>query len=133
MMYPDRSPIALMFLLTSMMSLMFVLVVGLAEMNESDKRADQQNLMVLKNADFKVEDNPNVVEDLNRLKATKATEDKSKETLERAIADKNAEIAAANLKANTKTADAVSDSKADKLKALDDEYAKKRSAIESDK
>lgn len=131
MMYPDRSPIALMFLITSTVSLMFVLVLGLAEMDSSEKRSDQQIVMIHKNADFKVEGNPNVVEDLNRLKATEATEEQSKEILDRAIANKNAEIAAANLKVNTKTADAVEKDKADKLKALDDEYAKKRAAIEA--
>lgn len=100
-------------------------------MSKSDKISDRQIEMVKQNADFKVENNPNIVEDMQLLKSTHVTEDESKDMLERAIADKNAEIAAANLKANTKTADAVSDSKADKLKALDDEYAKKRSAIES--
>lgn len=131
MMYPDRSPIALMFLIASTVSLMFVLVLGLAEMDASEKRSDKQIVMIHKNADFKVEGNPNVVEDLNRLKATEATEEQSKEILDRAIADKNAEIAAANLKVNTKTANAVEKDKADKLKALDDAYAKKRAAIEA--
>ena len=100
-------------------------------MDASEKRSDKQIVMIHKNADFKVEGNPNVVEDLNRLKATEATEEQSKEILDRAIADKNAEIAAANLKVNTKTANAVEKDKADKLKALDDAYAKKRAAIEA--
>lgn len=102
-------------------------------MDQSDKISDRQIEMIKQNADFKVENNPNIVEDMQLLKSTHVTEAESKDMLARTIDAKSAEIAAANLKENTKTADAVSESKADKLKALDDEYAKKRSAIEADK
>lgn len=130
-MLTESSPLPLIGGIITLMAVLSITLFTFLNIDQYNKISDRQIEMVKQNADFKVENNPNIVEDMQLLKSTHVTEDESKDMLERAIADKNAEIAAANLKANTKTADAVSDSKADKLKALDDEYAKKRSAIES--
>ena len=133
-MLDDNFPLPTLFLMLAGLCMTGYLCVLLLKVDESDQIAEQQIEMVQKNADFKVEGNSNILEDLERLKTTKVTESKSKESLERAIDAKSAEIAAVNLKANSKTAKAVEDiSKKDSLKALDEEYAKKRAAIEAEK
>ncbi len=130
-MLTESSPLPLIGGLMTLMAVLSITLFTFLNIDQYNKISDRQIEMVKQNADFKVENNPNIVEDMQLLKSTHVTEDESKDMLARTIEAKSAEIAAANLKANTKTADAVSDSKADKLKALDDEYAKKRSAIES--
>lgn len=132
-MLTESSPLPLVGGLLTLMAGLSLALFSILNMDQSDKISDRQIEMIKQNADFKVENNPNIVEDMQLLKSTHVTEAESKDMLARTIDAKSAEIAAANLKENTKTADAVSESKADKLKALDDEYAKKRSAIEADK
>lgn len=132
-MLTESSPLPLVGGLLTLMAVLSLALFSILNMDQSDKISDRQIEMIKQNADFKVENNPNIVEDMQLLKSTHVTEAESKDMLARTIDAKSAEIAAANLKENTKTADAVSESKADKLKALDDEYAKKRSAIEADK
>lgn len=130
-MLTESSPLPLIGGLMTLMAVLSITLFTFLNVDQSDKISDRQIEMVKQNANFKVENNPNIVEDMQLLKSTHVTEYESKDMLARTIEAKSAEIAAANLKTNTKTADALSDSKADKLKALDDEYAKKRSAIES--